>query len=753
MIMVPATCHLTARQARRQRVGIGAASERRSGFRLGMLFALFVAAVLALAALAMNALGAWFGFASALPLPSWGPPAGVLFLLGVALWTAWERHLALNALQLSERRNRQLVEGVQDYALYILSPSGHVLQWNESGRRLFGYTEAEAIGLHYASFFKPEDVEEGLPGQLLATAAREGKAGVITTRIKKNGETFIGDAVLSALYDEAGALMGYTNAVRDITQRVNVQKELDRQNRITRTITENAAAALFLVGADNRCNYLNPAAEQLTGYSYQEALGKTLHELIHQRHPDGKPYPADECRMVSILREQQAVKEQADFFVRKDGAVLPVVYSCQPIVESGVTVGSVIEVRDVSAEKEAENALKESEIRFRTMADSSPVLIWMADTEARFTYFNSSWLAFTGRLPEEETGEGWMENIHPEDARRYRDSYHEAFATRRTFRVEYRLRRHDGEYRWLLDEGLPRHTPDGAFQGFIGGCTDITEIVEAREILKRGREELEQLVQERTAQLRAVNKELEAFSYSVSHDLRSPLRSIDGFSQAVLEDYGERLDGTGKDYLQRVRQESQRMGRLIDDMLTLSRLTRSEMRVGTVSLSEMAEEVVVRLRSQNPERRVHFEVEPALTAEGDSGLLFAVLQNLLENAWKFSSPVPESRIRFGSLPPQETTGQGPVYFVEDNGVGFDPAYKDKLFGAFQRLHSMQEFPGTGVGLATVQRIIHRHGGRVWADSQPGRGATFYFTLHDSNPDNLDRQLPERSQPHAEHPVG
>ena len=225
-------------------------------------------------------------------------------------------------------------------------------------------------------------------------------------------------------------------------------------------------------------------------------------------------------------------------------------------------------------------------------------------------------------------------------------------------------------------------------------------------------------------ELAAVNKELEAFSYSISHDLRAPLRSIDGFSQALLEDYAESLDAPGEDHLRRVRKASQRMGQLIDGMLKLSRVTRGEIRRETVDLTALARTVATDLQEREPDRRVSFVIGEGVPGKGDANLLHAVLENLLGNAWKFASERPQATIEFGVT---EHDGQ-PAYFVRDDGAGFDMAYVGKLFGAFQRLHAVTQFEGMGIGLATVQRIIHRHGGQVWAEGKTGVGATFYFTL-------------------------
>jgi signal transduction histidine kinase len=253
----------------------------------------------------------------------------------------------------------------------------------------------------------------------------------------------------------------------------------------------------------------------------------------------------------------------------------------------------------------------------------------------------------------------------------------------------------------------------------------LTEIQQRDTALMEAHNELEHRVQERTTQLAAANKELEAFSYSVAHDLRTPLRSIDGFSQAVLEDYGEKLDSDGKDHLQRVRAATQRMSGLIDDLLNLSRVTRSEMHKEKLNLSTIAESVAAELQKIEPNRPVEFVIEENLIASGDSRLLRVVMENLLGNAWKYTARHGRARIEVGRS--QGEKGQS-VCFVRDDGAGFDPRYAARLFGAFQRLHSTNEFPGTGVGLATVQRIIRRHGGDIWAEAAVEKGATFFFTL-------------------------
>jgi signal transduction histidine kinase len=250
--------------------------------------------------------------------------------------------------------------------------------------------------------------------------------------------------------------------------------------------------------------------------------------------------------------------------------------------------------------------------------------------------------------------------------------------------------------------------------------SEITERRQAEKEVERQQIELARS----NAELVMANTELESFSYSVSHDLRAPLRAIDGFSQALMEDCSDRLDDAGKNHLNRIRAATQKMGSLIDDLLNLSRLSRAAMHTQTLDISALARSIVSELQIAQPERRIEARIQDGLQAEADRGLVRVALENLLNNAWKFTSKRDRAHIEFGRAEVNDTV----AFFVRDNGAGFDPVYASRLFGAFQRLHDTTEFAGTGIGLATVQRIVHRHGGRIWAEGAVDRGATFYFTL-------------------------
>jgi light-regulated signal transduction histidine kinase (bacteriophytochrome) len=256
------------------------------------------------------------------------------------------------------------------------------------------------------------------------------------------------------------------------------------------------------------------------------------------------------------------------------------------------------------------------------------------------------------------------------------------------------------------------------------GRDALAALIESRNEVRRANADLERRVAERTRQLEAANRELEAFAYAVSHDLRAPLRSMSGFSQILQESAPPELDEKSRHYLRRIHDASMRMSGLIEDLLNLSRIGRSELTARPISLSQIAAEAAAAVRERHPTREVHLDITPGMEVSADPRLLRIALENLVSNAWKYTSRTAQARVSIGT----EAGENGPVYFVRDNGVGFDMKYVDKLFVPFQRLHPETEFPGNGIGLVTVQRIVARHGGRIWADAKPDEGATFYFTL-------------------------
>lgn len=443
--------------------------------------------------------------------------------------------------------------------------------------------------------------------------------------------------------------------------------------------------SLMLVGPDGRVVRANREALHLLGYEEAELVGKEFDSIAS-----------------SGGEKIEGSAETA--YLTSSGQAVPVLLSVSEIKDRmGEPQGLVAVARDISERKKMEEDLRQSEARYRSLVEHALVGITIHQ-QGKIVYANEAIASMLGYDMEQGTGMSLADLIHPDDrgsvlARAKRRQL--GFPEPETY--ELRLLKKDG--------GALNALISNAVINYNGAAATLVTIADVSDT--KARKELE-----------LANKELEAFSYSVSHDLRAPLRSIDGFSQALLEDYEDKLDEEGRDYLRRVRAASQRMAQLIDDLLNLSRVSRAELRFEEVNLSALAEGIVAELRNAEPERQVEFVVAQDVTAYGDPHLLEVVLENLLRNAWKFTSKHASARIEFGV-----TEGDGDsAYFVRDNGAGFDMSYAGKLFTPFQRLHAEAEFPGTGIGLATAQRVVHRHGGRVWAEGEVEKGATFYFTL-------------------------
>lgn len=357
------------------------------------------------------------------------------------------------------------------------------------------------------------------------------------------------------------------------------------------------------------------------------------------------------------------------------------------------------------------------------LIESSSAPIFVKDRGGRLLMVNRKWEEVAGLARQDALGKSNGELFSNEAARMIGEADREVLDSGQACEREMLLPTRDGP-RSFISLRFPLKNDAGEVTGLCGVITDITERKQLEDAMRRLNQELERRVDERTAELQAAVRELESFSYSVSHDLRAPLRAINGFSRLLEQDYATNLDETARGYLARVRAGSVKMGNLIDDLLELSRVSRQPLHFKAVDLSLLASEIAAELDAAEPGRRVGWSIAPGVEATCDAGLMRAVLANLLGNAWKYSANRADARIEFGV----EAKDGEPVFFVRDNGVGFDMQYVGKLFGAFQRLHSPAEFPGSGIGLATVARIVQRHGGRVWAEGHPGAGAAFYFSL-------------------------
>ena len=602
-------------------------------------------------------------------------------------------------------------------AIVVWRLDGGIESWNVGAEELYGYPESEAVGqeLHdlLATVFPAP--WPGIRAELVAKGSWDGE---LRHRTRDGEEVII--SARKQLFRDASGVARVLETNRDITQQKKAQEALLTSNLRFRSIFENSAAGIILTDWEGRLLESNEAFRALLGYRRDELGGRHFSTLIP---------PADQEVTLADVRRLKSGEIQhfqnESRYLRKDGQTVWVHKFVSLIPDTTGKKSHVVAlVTDITERKRAEAALAESEHRYRGLFESMQEAFMLGEVifdeagkpcDWRYLDVNPYFEVIYGRKREEVVGntyrrvlpgahsDGWIEIA----GRVTLTGKGETFASKSNA--------------GLYLEGTVYCPHPGQFAAIV---TDATARREAEEQILRLNADLEDRVRDRTAQLEAANKELEAFAYSVSHDLRSPLRGIDGWSLALVEDYANQLDEQARQYLGRVRSEAQRMGLLIDDMLQLSRITRAQMEKKPVDLTAVATTVAKRLRESQFGRRIEFVIPAALTGKGDAGLLEIALTNLLGNAVKFTGQREDARIEFGTT---EIDGER-AFFVRDNGIGFNMASAGKLFGAFQRLHKASQFPGTGIGLATVQRIIHRHGGRVWADAERGKGATFYFTL-------------------------
>jgi PAS domain S-box-containing protein len=506
--------------------------------------------------------------------------------------------------------------------------------------------------------------------------------------------------------------------------RILAEKEAKESEAKYRALYENSINGIFRSAPDGHLLEVNPAYAHMFGYNSPAEIIAAINNVGAQLYL----YPEQRKEVIDILAANGEMEPREFEAVRRDGTPFWVLIAVAEVIDAN---GNLLYYEgtsmDITMRKRTEKALKENEERFKKVIECSGVWIWEVDAKGMYTYVSPMEENILGYKTDEIIGKKYFyDSFAPEIKVEMTKAALGVFAEKGVFtNLENANIHKDGHIVILSTSGSPLLDAKGNLLGYRGADTDITLRKQGEEEIKRINAELEQRVHERTFQLETINKELESFSYSVSHDLRSPLRSIDGFSNLLLKNYSNLLDDQGKDYFQRVMKASRRMGLLIDDLMKLSRFTRIEMKRGITNLSSIAESIVEEFKSADPERQINIFIQPGMIANVDSDLIQNALQNLFDNAWKYSKNKADAKIEFGAMEKDGNT----VYYVRDNGAGFDMKYVDKLFSAFQRLHSDDEFEGTGIGLATVNRIIHRHGGTIWAEGAVNSGATFYFTLN------------------------
>jgi PAS domain S-box-containing protein len=624
------------------------------------------------------------------------------------------------AIDITERKNveSQLRESEQRYrALVDLAPDailvhcdGNIYYANNSAIRMFGaYTVNELAKHNLLDLIDPQDREDA---RTSVQAVEQGKTTVMTERMafRLDGRRWVLEA--------AGTPVRWNNKtcvqviIRDITERKKLDEQLRQRAEELKTVMDLVPAAIW-VAYDPECHNITGNRRANEFYEAKEgenvSAGPASGEPIPPRRffRNGKELKAEELPMQEAAAQNQDVTGSEFEVEVPSGKLLTLLGSASPLRdEKGKVRGAVAAFLDITARKEVEQQ------NFEHLHILEQANVFVRDMEGKIIFWNQGAEKIYGYSTEESIGKISNELLQTVFPKPLHDIVKDLTENGK-WEGDLIHTRKDGakiisSSVWTFYKGDKNHPGM-----IIEANTDITE-----------RKKAEEALSEYSKNLEIAYKELEAFSYSVSHDLKAPLRSLDSFSEILIEDYKEKIDETGQDYLNRIRKASQTMSQLINDMLRLSRIIRTDLQVDTVDITWLVQLIASDLQKNQTGRKVKFIIAPDISVAGDERLLEICLKNLMENAWKFTAKNQNALIEFGETKQDEEK----VYFIKDNGVGFDMAYKDKLFQPFQRLHTDKEYPGTGIGLAIVQRIIRRHGGRIWAESEVGKGTTFYFTI-------------------------
>ncbi|HEX8898050.1 MAG TPA: PAS domain S-box protein, partial [Chthoniobacterales bacterium] len=608
----------------------------------------------------------------------------------------------------------------------ITDPQGRITYVNDKFCAISKYSREELLGQDHriinSGYHSTEFIRD------LWTTITHGNVwhGEIKNRAK-DGSYYWVDTTIVPFLNEKGKPRQYVAIRADITERKEIEEQLRASLRevsdLKTALDEHAIVAI--TDPQGRITFVNNKFCEISKYSREELLGQD-HRIINSGyHPT--EFIRDLWTTITHGRVWHGeIKNRA-----KDGSFYWVDTTIVPFLNEKGKPRQYVAIRaDITERKKAEESLRETQARLNSTLSAGSIGTWswdLVNDELFADEFTASAFSLEpDRAAKGLPAEAYLRAIHEEDRPGVRVALQRAIESCGHYDVEYRVCRKDGECWWLQARGRVEGDEAGKAVHFLGAVMDITERKQAQEKVRRLNEELEQRVIQRTAELEAANKELEAFSYSVSHDLRAPLRAVDGFSQAVLEDFGPHLPEEGRRYLATIRSGAQKMGALIDDLLTFSRLSRLPLTKRSVNNVRLVRETLEELGFPPKDRQVEMRVAELPPALGDQALLRQLWVNLLSNAVKYTRRRESAVIEVGFRRGEEN-GET-IYFVRDNGTGFDMRYADKLFGVFQRLHRAEEFEGTGVGLAIVQRIVHRHSGRVWAEAAVDQGATFYFTL-------------------------
>ncbi len=584
---------------------------------------------------------------------------------------------------------------------------GTVTSWNRAAETMYGYSPGEIIGKP-VSVLIPESKQLEMRAMLDSVGGGKGVKHYETERIRKDGAVLPVSLSVSPIRDESGSVVGVASIARDITERLQAEREIRRAADYARSLLETSLDPLVTISRDGKITDVNEATVKVTGVERASLIGTDFSSYFTDPERAHTGYQRA-FRQGSVLDYELTIRG-------RNGHLTPVLYNASVFRDaSGKVIGVFAAARDITEQRRAAQYA-------RNLIEASLDPLVTISREGKITDVNEATVKVTGIDRSALIGTDFSEYFTEPDLARA--GYERVFADGSVTDYPLTLRSKDGHLTPVLYNATVYRDPSGEVAGVFAAARDVTEQRRAQLEISALNRLLEQRVKDRTRELEVSNQELEAFTYSVSHDLRAPLRAMAGFSNLLTERESARLDADGKQYVERINVNALKMGTLIDELLKFSRLGRASMNVEQVDPAAIARSAFSDLSEQAGSAGVEVVIGPLPTCSADAGLLKQVYANLLSNAIKFSRGREGARVEVGS---HEENGQA-VYDVRDNGVGFDMRYADKLFGVFQRLHSQAEYEGTGVGLALVQRIVHRHGGRIWAEAEVGKGATFHFTL-------------------------
>ena len=624
-----------------------------------------------------------------------------------------ERKRAEEAVRRASAYNRSLIEASLD-PLVTIAPDGKITDVNNTTEKVTGLSRQQLIGTDFSDYF----TDSGKARAGYEQVFREGLVQNYELEIRHRDGHVTPVLYNASVYrDEAGDVIGVFAAARDITERKRAEEALRESEERFRSLVENATVGIYRTTPDGHILMANPALVRMLGFdSFEELAARNL-----ECEGFESSYPRSVFRE-RIEREGQVIGLEAAW-IRHDGSVIFVRESAKAVrADAGRVLYYDGIIEDITTRRHAEEAVRRAGAYNRSLIEASLDPLVTIAPDGKITDANNTTEKVTGRSRQQLMGTDFADYFT--DPGKARAGYEQVFREGLVQDYELEIRRRDGHVTPVLYNASVYRDEAGDVIGVFAAARDISERKRAEEKIRKLNEELDERVRRHTAELEATNKDLEAFTYSVSHDLRGPLRHIDGFSKLLFEEYSADLPEEARRHLSRIRDGTRRMGMMVDDLLNLTRVGRKELSMQLTGLSSLLEEALGDLQPETAGREIEWRIGKLPFVECDPGLVKQVFANLLSNALKFTRLRERAVIEVG-----ETTQDGrPVIFVRDNGVGFSMKYVDKLFGIFQRLHRPEDFEGAGIGLATVQRIVRKHGGRVWAEGELNKGATFYFTL-------------------------